>query len=134
MTIFDESANGIQCRDGGLKTAESARGLRLVRGFENRFADLIAHAHDLQTLDGVGAARHHGFFFLAVRDPDLTVEALAVPAEVAVRDLFGSQELQSAKDGVVFGNVEFPAADVDLDEAVEGFENVIQLRCVHSQR
>lgn len=96
-----------------------SRRRKLRKGFRN--------PEDLHAVSGVGAAGDEGFFFLAVLDPDLAVEAFAVPAEVGFGDLFYVEILQAAEDGIVLRDELFLAENGDLDKAVVGFQDVVEL-------
>jgi hypothetical protein len=85
--------------------------------------DIFAKTHDLHAFGGVGAAGDEGFFLSVVFDPDLAVEAVAIPAEVGVGNLFHIEELQTAENRVVFGNAVLAAKDFDFDKAFVGGED-----------
>lgn len=100
-------------------------GMQVLRSGQNPLlkSDLVADARDLHSRLGVGAAGDDGFFFVALSYPYLAVEAVAVPAEVGVRDALEIQVLQTAENGVVFRDEFFLAEDGDLDQAVMGLEH-----------
>jgi hypothetical protein len=61
---------------------------------------------------------HRGSFAEVVANA--AVLAFFIPAETAHGNVFGSEILESAKEGVVFGDLEVAAADLDLDKTFEG--------------
>lgn len=71
------------------------------------------------------ATGHHGLFFIAVLHPDLTIETFAVPAKISVTDIFHRQKLKTSQQRIVLRHKTLFAADVDLDEPVVWFENVV---------
>ncbi len=92
--------------------------------------DAVRETNYSHSVLGDGAAGHDRLFFIAVLQPDLAVEAVAVPAEIAVRDRFHRQELKATQQRIVFGHQSPLAEDLDLDEAFVGLKDVI--RC-HEQ-
>jgi hypothetical protein len=78
-----------------------------------------------------GAAGEHGLFLFAVPQANLTVQTIAVPAEIAVGNAFHREVLKAAQQRVVFGNLVNFAADLDFDQFFEGFENVFVIFKIH---
>ena len=85
--------------------------------------DLFADADDLHSGLGVGPARDDGFFFVATCYPNLTFEAVAVPAEFAFRNGFHAQILKASEDRIVFGHMSLFAANGDIDQLLERLKN-----------
>jgi hypothetical protein len=85
--------------------------------------DIFAEAEDLHAFGGIGTAGDDGFFLSVVFDPDLAVEAVAVPAEVGVGNLFDIEELETAENRVVFGDQVLAAEYFDFDKAFVGGED-----------
>jgi hypothetical protein len=87
--------------------------------------NIRAEADDLHSFGDVCAAGHDGFFFVAVFYPDLAVDAFAVPAEVAHRDLLDVEKLQAAEDRVVLRHAAHPAAYLNFDQPLVWLEHIV---------
>lgn len=90
--------------------------------------DLIARPDDLHSFAYIRAARHNGLFLVTVSYPDLTVQAFAVPAELAVRYRVHVEVLKPAENRIILRHLHLPAAQVDRKKPFEWFEYV---RMVH---
>jgi hypothetical protein len=86
--------------------------------------DPLRHSHDLHALGDYGPARHNGLFFVTVLEPDLTVQAFAIPAKIAIRDALHREVLKASEQRIVLWDHVLGPDDLDLDEAVKGLEYV----------
>lgn len=87
----------------------------------------FAHPNDFYSFENLRAARNDSLFFIAVFYPDLTIETIAVPAEIAVGNIFDREILKTSEKRIVFGNFRGFAENFYFDKAVERFENVFKV-------
>ena len=86
--------------------------------------DPISQPNDLHILSNNGAAGHYRLFLIAVLQPDLAIETLAIPAKVAVAYTLHRQKLKAAEQGIILGHHVLAAEDVDLDKTVIGLKYI----------
>ena len=85
---------------------------------------LIRKANDLHSLVGLCPAGDHAFLLLPVLDPDLAVQAVAVPAEIGLRDRVHRKVLKTPQERVVLGHLEYAVKDLDRDKAFVWCKNI----------
>ncbi len=122
------------CRNAGILPSfrQNRRSDKIARsGIHSIQHDLLANADDVHSGFGVCAAGDHGFFFVAVLDPDLTFQTIAVPAKFAVGDGFHVEILQAAEDGVVFGHAARLTANGNVDQLIKWFEYFGFVHLIH---
>lgn len=88
--------------------------------------DSFSEANYFHTFCDICSTRDQCLLFATVVDPNLAIEALAVPAKVAVRDTFQREKLKASEQRVVFRDHVFFADDFDLDELTVRLKNVGQ--------
>jgi len=91
--------------------------------------DIFADSGYFHSGFGVGAAGDEGFFFVADLDPDLTFEAVAIPAELAVADRFHIEKLKATEDRIVLRHLHVPTADGYVDQLFIWLENLGFAHC-----
>lgn len=105
---------------------------RSTRRSFNSQVDSRCQTYYLHALGHVGATGHDGFFFFADFEPDLAIETLTIPAEVAVRNIFHRQKLKTPEKRIIFWDHVFFAQYFDLDELFIWPKDVWQCHIYHN--
>src|SRR2546423_14212379 len=91
--------------------------------------DASVEACDDETFADFEATGERGLIFagclLCVLVPELTVGAVAVPAEVAIGDAAEREELKAAQQTVVLRHGHAPAQHLDLNQSLVRLEQVV---------